>query len=126
MGRGRGQERALSIPLTRLFFQMIESNDISGEKVRMKETIEGEWLRAGWDPGLSVYEVLGIVLRLLLLVWVCLCLFVFRFYLFIHERHRERQRHRLREKQAPCREPDMGLNPGTPGSHPWPKVALSR
>ena len=25
------------------------------------------------------------------------------------ERERERQRHRQREKQAPCREPDVGL-----------------
>ena len=33
--------------------------------------------------------------------------FVFlRFYLFIHERHRQR------EKQAPCREPYVGLDPG--------------
>ena len=31
---------------------------------------------------------------------------------------RERHRHRQREKQAPCREPDVGLNPGSPGSHP--------
>ena len=31
---------------------------------------------------------------------------------------RERQRHRQREKQAPCREPDVGLNPGTSGSRP--------
>ena len=31
------------------------------------------------------------------------------------ERERERQRHRQREKQAPCREPDAGLDPGTPG-----------
>ena len=31
-------------------------------------------------------------------------------------RHRERQRHRQREKQAPCREPDLGLDPGSPGS----------
>ena len=38
--------------------------------------------------------------------------------LFIHERERERQRHRQREKQAPCREPDAGLDPGTPGSRP--------
>ena len=37
--------------------------------------------------------------------------------LFIHERERERQRHRQREKQAPCREPNVGLDPGTPGSH---------
>ena len=35
---------------------------------------------------------------------------------------RERQRHRRREKQAPCREPNVGLDPGTPGSHPGPKA----
>ena len=35
---------------------------------------------------------------------------------------RESQRHRQREKQAPCWEPDTGLNPGTPGSHPGPKA----
>ena len=23
-----------------------------------------------------------------------------------------------REKQVPCREPDVGLDPGSPGSHP--------
>ena len=34
----------------------------------------------------------------------------------------ERQRHRQREKQAPCREPDAGLNPRTPGSRPEPKA----
>ena len=27
-------------------------------------------------------------------------------------RYRERQRHRQREKQAPCREPAVGLDPG--------------
>uniref|UniRef100_A0A8C0R7V8 ATP-grasp domain-containing protein n=1 Tax=Canis lupus dingo TaxID=286419 RepID=A0A8C0R7V8_CANLU len=30
----------------------------------------------------------------------------------------EAQRHRQREKQASCREPDVGLDPGFPGSHP--------
>ena len=35
---------------------------------------------------------------------------------------RGRQRHRQREKQAPCREPNMGLDPRTPGSHPGPKA----
>ena len=40
------------------------------------------------------------------------------FYLFIHDRHRERQRHRQREKQAPCGEPNVGLDPRTPGSRP--------
>ena len=35
---------------------------------------------------------------------------------------RERQRHRQREKQAPCREPDVRLNPGTPGPRPGQKA----
>ena len=35
----------------------------------------------------------------------------------MRDTERERQRHRQREKQAPCREPDAGLDPGTPGSH---------
>ena len=38
----------------------------------------------------------------------------------------ERQRQRQREKQAPCREPDVGLNPESPGSHPGLKAALNR
>ena len=51
-----------------------------------------------------------------------------RFYLFIHEkerereRERERQRHRQREEQAACREPSVGLDPRTPGSHHAPKA----
>ena len=36
----------------------------------------------------------------------------------MRDTERKRQRHRQREKQAPCREPDAGLNPGTPGSQP--------
>ena len=42
------------------------------------------------------------------------------------ERERERQRHRQREKQAPCQEPNVGLDPGSPGSGPGLKVALNR
>ena len=58
----------------------------------------------------------------------------FKKILFIHERHieieieterererereRGRQRHKQREKQAPCREPDVGLDPRTPESQP--------
>ena len=34
------------------------------------------------------------------------------------ERERERQRHRQREKQAPCGEPNVGLDSRTPGSRP--------
>ena len=50
--------------------------------------------------------------------------FFFKIYLFIYDRHIEieRQRQRRREKQAPCREPDVGLDPGTPGSRPGPKA----
>ena len=42
------------------------------------------------------------------------------------ERERERQRHRQREKQTPCREPDVRLDPGSPGSHPGLKEELNR
>ena len=31
-------------------------------------------------------------------------------------------RDRRREEQAPCQEPDVGLDPGTPGSRPGPKA----
>ena len=40
----------------------------------------------------------------------------------MRDTEKERQRHRQREKQAPCREPDVGLKPRTPGSCPGPKV----
>ena len=43
----------------------------------------------------------------------------------MRERERERQRHRQKEKQASYREPVMGLDPGSPGSGPGPKVALN-
>ena len=38
------------------------------------------------------------------------------------ERERKRERGRHREKQVPCREPDVGLDPGTPGSCFKPKA----
>ena len=37
-------------------------------------------------------------------------------------RDTERQRHGQREKQAPCREPDAGLDPPNLGSPPEPKA----
>ena len=49
-------------------------------------------------------------------------IFFKRFYLFIHERHRWREAETQTEgKQAPCKEPDVGLDPGTLGSCPGPK-----
>ena len=35
---------------------------------------------------------------------------------------RKRQRHWQREKQPPCRDPDAGLDPRTPGSRPGLKA----
>ena len=42
------------------------------------------------------------------------------------EREREAQRHRQREKQDPSREPDVGLNPRSPGSGHGLKAVLNR
>ena len=38
------------------------------------------------------------------------------------ETKRERPRHRQREKQDPCKEPNVGLDPRSPGSRPVPKA----
>ena len=38
----------------------------------------------------------------------------------------KRQRHRQRGKQAPCRKPDMRLDPRSLGSHPGLQAALNR
>ena len=57
---------------------------------------------SGWSGGALGY------------LWVS---FFFKI-LFIHERHREKGRHRQMEKQAPRREPDVGLNPRTLGWQP--------
>ena len=43
----------------------------------------------------------------------------------IHREERERQRHRQKEKQAPWREPDVGLHPGSPGSCPRLQAELN-
>ena len=43
-------------------------------------------------------------------------------YSFTRDTQRERQRYRQEEKQAPHREPDVGLNPRNPGSCPQPKA----
>ena len=52
--------------------------------------------------------------------------FFYNFYLFmiVIQRERERQRHRQREREAGSmhREPDVGFDPGYPGSRPGPKA----
>ena len=47
-------------------------------------------------------------------------------YLFMRETERERPKHKQREKQAPCREPDVGLDPRSPGLRSGLKVAINR
>ena len=42
--------------------------------------------------------------------------------LFMRDTEKKRQRYRQREKQAPCREPDVELDPRTPGSQPGLKA----
>ena len=42
-------------------------------------------------------------------------------YLLMRDIERGRKRHR-EEKQAPCKKPDAGLDPGTLGSRPEPKA----
>ena len=44
--------------------------------------------------------------------------FVFEDFIYLFMRDTKRERHRQREKQAPCREPDVGVNPRNPGSCP--------
>ena len=40
----------------------------------------------------------------------------------MRDTERGRQKHRQREKQAPYTEPNVGLDPGTPGSRPESKA----
>ena len=47
-------------------------------------------------------------------------------YLFMRDTEKERQRYRQREKQALCRETNVGLDPGSPGSCSGMKVAPNR
>ena len=66
-------------------------------------------------------------IRLFLILFLLVCsvphhiicgLFYFiflRFYLLSHERHRDRGSHRQREKQAPCKELGVGLDPKSQG-----------
>ena len=48
--------------------------------------------------------------------------FFFNDFIYLFMRDREEQRLRQREKQPPCGEADMGLDPRTLGSHPERKA----
>ena len=51
-----------------------------------------------------------------------LCIFFKILFIYSSETQRKSQRHRQREKQPPCREPDTGLDPRSPGSGPGLKA----
>ncbi|CAD7673489.1 unnamed protein product [Nyctereutes procyonoides] len=50
----------------------------------------------------------------------------FHFFFFLDFIYLFRERETDRQKQAPYREPDVGVDPGSPGSHPGLQVALNR
>ena len=56
-----------------------------------------------------------------------LVVFLRFFFFFFNSFMRDTERERVRqgEKQAPCREPHVGLDLGTPGSHPGLKAVLN-
>ena len=82
--------------------------------------------RLSWTP----FNHLIHLIRMHQLFPISISFFVSFFFniLFIYswETQRERQRHRQREKQVLCGEPDVGLDPGSPGSHPGLKAVLNR
>ena len=45
-------------------------------------------------------------------------------FIYLFMRDTERQRHRQRGKEAPRREPHVGLDPGSPGAGPGLKAAV--
>ena len=50
----------------------------------------------------------------------------FLFFFFkIYSQERGQSYRQREEKQAPCRDPDVGFDPGTPGSRPEPKGCRS-
>ena len=50
---------------------------------------------------------------------------LFKDFIYLFMRERERQRYRQREKQAPCKEPDVGLDRRSPGSGPGLRAVLN-
>ena len=68
-----------------------------------------KWLFKKFLGGLLTYNLLGYF-------------FLTFIYLFTGDVERERERYRQREKQALCGDPNMGLDPRTPGTRPEPKA----
>ena len=85
--------------------------------------IPGSWERAqSWAPS-ACHSSCLCACSLSLSLCQINKLYIFKI-LFISswETQRQRQRHRQKEKQAPCGEPNVGLDPRTLGSQPEPKA----
>ena len=51
-------------------------------------------------------------------------IYFLNFYLFMRDTEKgEREGNKRKEKQSPCKEPYVGLDPGTPGSRMGPKAS---
>ena len=72
-----------------------------------------------WSPTVSV------LLSKCLFTLVINC-FLNILFIYLWQTHTERGRDSQWEKQTPCREPDVGLNSGSPGSCPRLKAVLNR
>ena len=110
----------LASEVFRAFFQLSELGQIRKSVVGWNETSEQGMEKRPGTSSVPGQAMLGREKNL-----TQAHLFFFLKTLFIHERHREREaetQHRQREKQAPPREPDVGLSPGTPGSCPGLKA----
>ena len=75
----------------------------------------GDFRKVGGGISPRAYSITGRVLGASLFL-------LFKDFIYSFMRERDRQR----EKQAQCREPNVGLDPGSPGSHPGLKAVLNR
>ena len=91
------------------------------------ESEEKEWETWNWEWWSNGTRVLPVVSHIFLKNKLGVLFFIFKdfIYVFMRDTQSERQRHRQREKQAPCREPDMGLYPGLQDQDPELQAALN-
>ena len=71
------------------------------------------------------YSLSFVILLLYILILHIFLFFLKILFIYSWQTHRERKRHRQRKKQTHLRDPDAGLDPWTPGSHPELKAELN-
>ena len=72
---------------------------------------------SAFNSAFQLYCFSSLILREPISTTLCLSggklMIFFKDFIYSRETHRERQRHRQREKQAPCKEPYVGLDART-------------